>query len=143
MADLPRRIEIVPWGQPKAVTGMTFTRYQSSSYLGGGLGGSDSAASVNNTIKFDVLLDAGTWAIDVLYTSSTGYGIVTFDLGGASLGTIDMYSAGANNNASTISGITVSAAGYYTLTLTVASKNASSSGYRSAYNLIVLRRTGA
>ena len=140
MADLPHRIEIVPWGFWKSVTGLN-GRSQASSNLGGG---SLFLTANPNSVTWEVLLDAGTWALDVIYGAGTNRGIAAVTLGGTSIGSIDMYAGGAAvNTVSTITGITVAAAGWYNLTLDVTTKNGSSSAYQAAYQFITLRRTGA
>lgn len=144
-AAAPHRIEIVGWGQPKSVSGMTFTRGQGSTRLGGGIGHQASAADADDgdSMTWEVLLDSGTWAIDLIHPRSTNFGKVDVILGGATTGNIDQYGSYTENVVTTITGITVATVGYYDLTLQVNGKHASSTDYYLAANLIVLRRTGA
>lgn len=144
-AAAPHRIEIVGWGQPKSVSGMTFTRGQGSTRLGGGIGHQASAADADDgdSMTWEVLLDSGTWAIDLIYARTNNLGKVDVILGGVTTGNIDQYGAYTENVVSTITGITVATAGHYDLTLQVNGKNASSSDYVMTANLITLRRTGA
>ena len=137
-AAAPRRIEIVPWGFWKSESGAQ-TRNQGSSQFGGGW---TQTNNNGNSVSWDVLIDSGTWAIDVIYSRQSSSGILDVSLGGSSVGTIDMYGV-AGNVVGTISGIAVAAAGYYDLTAAVNGKNASSTGYRKYLELIVCRRTGA
>lgn len=146
MADLPRRIELVPWGQPKVVSGFNATRNQSSAELGGGWLAQQSAAAADDGdyYEFEVLLDAGTWALDVIYQKNPNSPIHDFILGGVSVGTIDTYAAGtSHNNVTTISGVTVATPGHYTLRVAANGKNAASGDYNLAIQFITLRRTGA
>ena len=145
-AAAPHRIQIVPWGQPKSVSGMTLTRTQASGYLGGGSAGQNGTGDADDgdSMSFDVLLDSGTWAIDVIYLKGTTFGILDFNLGGSSLGTVDGYNGSStDDNVATISGITVATAGHYTLTVAINGKHASATDYLMGLQLIVLRRTGA
>ena len=140
-AAAPHRIEIVPWGYYKAVSG-TWSRQQSSSYLGAGI--LQSPNSNGAYVEWEVLLDAGTWALDAIYRSRADGGKSDITLGGAAVVTIECYSAGTLNNVvSTTTGITVASTGYYALRATTNGKHASSTGYFVSYNLLVLRRTGA
>lgn len=145
-AAAPRRIEIVPWGQPKSVSGMTWTRTQASGNLGGGSAGQNGAADADDgdSVSWDVLLDSGTWAIDIIHLKGTTFGILDVNLGGASLGTVDGYNGSStDDNVATISSISVSTAGHYTLTVAINGKHASATDYLMGLQLIVLRRTGA
>lgn len=144
-AAAPHRIEIVGWGQPKSVSGFTFTRGQLSTRFGGGIGQQASVADADDgdSMTWEVLLDSGTWAIDLIYARSNNLGKVDVILGGVTTGNIDQYGAYTENVVSTITGITVATAGHYDLTLQVNGKNASSSDYVMNANLITLRRTGA
>lgn len=132
-AAAPRRIEIVPWGFWKSSTSWS-NRVQNSALLGGGrlYGGSATSA-----VSWEVLLDSGTWAVDVIWTgSTTGDTAVDVSLGGSSLGTINMDNPG-NNQVTTYTGITVVSVGYYSIAL------AQSIAQDASVQLITLRRTGA
>lgn len=145
MADLPRRIEIVPWGFPKAtVLGPGYARNQNNARLGGGWGGGSGTSGNNGDyMEWDVLLDAGTWAVDAIYPKNTGQAIAEVLIDGVSVGTVDTYAAsGSNNNVTTWTGFTVATPGYYTVRWAANGKNASSSSYGLTLQLLVLRRTG-
>lgn len=89
-----------------------------------------------------IVLSAGTWRIDVIYYVSTDRGIVTFNLDGASVGTVDTYAAfTATPQAGQIANITVSTSGKHVLNITTATKNASSSGYATRLSNLQLIRT--
>lgn len=142
MADLPHRIEIVPWGQPR--TGSGYGRQQSSGFLGGGNLGIGASAGIGDTFTFTVLLDAGTWTATLIHNKGTNNGQAQHVLGGTTLGTLDHYNGSALTNVVTeYTGITVAAPGWYDYTATVTGKNASASNYFCQYELITLRRTGA
>lgn len=140
-AILPYRVDVLPWSSVDGSSGMTYTRYQSSFYLSGGLGGSDASPSNGSTMQWNVLLAAGTWRLDVVWTGAPSYGIVDFDLDGTTVGSVDLYT-GSTNAVASITGIAV-AAGLHVLRSTVNGKNVSSSGYRSAFSSLTLTRTGA
>lgn len=119
------------------------SRTQDSGFLGGGYV-TATKASTGGYISWNVNLEAGTYTLTHIFTGSANGGIVTFDLDGTSLGTIDTYDgAFPKNKVGTISGFTVSAAGNYVLTGTVTSKHASAAAYNWYNASITLTRTGA
>jgi hypothetical protein len=96
----------------------------------------------NDEITWPVSLSAGTWTISMIHHTFTDRGIYTFRLDGSTVGTIDGYSAGSTLNVvSTITGIAVAASGKKTLSVKMATKNASSSNYSFLSPLICLVRT--
>jgi hypothetical protein len=141
-AAAPRRIEIVPWGFWKSTSGFTPTRGQNSGRLGGGAMYQGTPAN-GDWIEWEVLLDAGTWALDLIWARDPSLGIVDFTLGATAVGTQDMYGGAASNAVTTFSGIAVASAGTYALRATINGKNASSSNYYMVIQLLTLRRTGA
>ena len=139
MADLPHRIEIVPWGFWKSVTGLN-GRSQASSNLGGG---SLFLTANPNSVTWEVLLDAGTWALDVIYGASSDRAIFDFLIDGSSIGTVDAYAATLTRNvAAAITGITL-AAGHHVLRIAANGKNAASADYFLTPFTLTLTRTGA
>lgn len=142
-AAAPRRIEIVPWGYWKATSGFSVVRLQSASYLGGGSIYQSGPAN-GDWIEWDVLLDAGTWALDVICQRRENRGIIDYSIDGVEVGSHDQYGASAAyNQIATFSGITVGTTGIHTLRATVDGKHASSSNYYFVLSLLTLRRTGA
>lgn len=102
-----------------------------------------STNSQNCYIEFPVVLSAGTWTFSLVHFRSTDVGIYTLTIDGDSKGTIDGYNAGGPqyNILSEITGIAVATAGKKVIRLTMATKNASSSGYYGAISAIRLVRT--
>jgi hypothetical protein len=139
-AGLPWKIDVNVFGPVSTETGWD-TVSQSSSYLVGGVRGTDNGDQ-NNEVGWDVVLAAGTWTITLIGIKSTDYGICTVSLDGSSVGTLDMYAASStNNNVMSLTGVTVSATGKKRLLLKMATKNASSSAYKAAVNIVSLLRT--
>jgi len=101
-----------------------------------------SSGAQNDEIVFDVLLGAGTWTLDLIGLATPGSGIITVLVDGVSVGTIDMY-AGANNYAAVkaLAGIVIAAGGNKVVTLRMATKNASSSGYLGAISELCFKQT--
>jgi hypothetical protein len=103
----------------------------------------------NAYVTYNVVLGAGTWNLGLMYYGWAGSGIYTITLDGtplASLGasssTIDSYYSPATHGATQqITGIVVPTTGKHVLTLTVASKNSSSSGYGAGIHHISFVRT--
>lgn len=111
-------------------------------YAYGGILTSNSGAQ-NESVSFDVVLEAGTWIVDVTYTKGANNGIFTITVGGVSAGTIDSYAAaGSNNNLTSTGGFQISESGKKRVTLTMATKNASSGSYYGQIQHLQLRRVG-
>lgn len=105
-------------------------------------GAKQSSGAQNDSITWDILLAAGTWSIELLYSSGSNRGIYSIQFNSVEKGTIDGYSAGAVENArSSITGIVVSTTAKIELKLKMATKNASSSGYYGSIVDIRLMRT--
>lgn len=141
----PRHCDIWPWTKWVAAELTTPIRVNDSGFLGMGyvreFGGT---AVIDQSISYDVALDAGTWTLTVIGRTGNNHGIATCYLDATSLGTMDWYSAGSTPNVvKQIAGFTVATAGTYRLKLKMEGKNASSSSYSYWYVLITLTRTGA
>lgn len=148
---LPAAInEQLPWHIDLSVfmTPISHTNWNNYNY--GPIAGTELALNVcnlssgaqNDAISWDVVLGAGTWTLELLHITSTDRGIYTVVLGGSSVGTIDGYSAAATYNVrSSVTGITVSSAVKQRLTLSMKTKNASSTNYYGVIQHVQLRRT--
>lgn len=128
-----------PWnawmhGQGRPATNTGFTTL--------GTSGQRTSAAQNDEIGWDVYLAAGTWEFWLLHITNNNRGIYTVTLDGASVGTIDGYSAGSVSYVeSPIAGHVVATAGLKRLLLKMSTKNASSSGYVGSIQLVGMRRT--
>lgn len=106
------------------------------------LGTMQSSGAQNDEISFDVVLAAGTWTFELIHEQDTGIGIYTVLFNGTSIGTIDGYAAVLTTNTrSRVSGISTTSSGKLRITLRIATKNASSSGYGGRINHLKLIRT--
>ncbi len=132
---------IVPWAGSKSNVGGE-TRAQFSTQLGGGEWQNTNAA-LNDEVVWDIWLDAGTHKCAVIYRRNTANPIVTVSFDGSSLGTIDMYGAGAVNIYAELTGFVVAASKVGELKIKATSKNASSGSYQMQLQSIALIRTGA
>lgn len=111
-----------------------------SANIGGGQ--KESSGAQNDEINWDVILGAGTWALELFHNGFTDRGFYTVQIDGVTLGTIDGYRAATTYNIrSTISGIAVAQAGKKRLKLKMATRNLPSSGYRGSINALRMRRT--
>lgn len=138
----PRHVDIWPWTRWKSSTFDSTTRTSDSAALGMAYLQCNATTS-GKALTYDVALDAGTWTLNIIRGQGTAQGIITPSLGGTDLSTYDGYGAGAPNLVTTITGITVAAAGVYELKFRTDTKNASSSAYNCSFLLITLVRTGA
>lgn len=136
---LPWLIDINSFMTPISHVGWnTNTLYSSAIYNGS----RTSSGAQNAEINFDVVLGAGTWTIEAMYMKSSGSGIYTFQIDGATVGTIDTYLASTTyNNLSSISNISIINTGKKRLKIIMATKNSSASGYFGYIQHIQLRRT--
>lgn len=137
-------IDIFPWMNWKAETvtvSGTISRINLSTALGMGYLYCN-PGSVQKYVTWDTALTAGTWTLTLIYRSSNDFGVVTPSIDGSDLATLDCYNASTTGNlVQQWAGINVPSDGVVELKLRVDSKNASSSNYRSQYQLINFTRT--
>lgn len=100
---------------------------------------SDSAQ--NDSISFDFVCNAGTHTLEFYHLPFQNRGIYTLRIDGSTIGTIDGYATGLVPTRSLLSGITISTTGQHTLTVLMATKNASSSAYMGMMDHAVLTQT--
>lgn len=96
----------------------------------------------NTYAEWEVLLAAGTYTLTMAHRQGPDRGIYTVSIDGVDIGTVDGYAAAGANSIATITGLAI-AAGRRKVRLTMATKNASSTGYTGYFNGIALGRTGA
>lgn len=94
----------------------------------------------NDQISFDCACDAGTYTLELYHLPFQSRGIYTVQVDGATVGTIDGYAASLAPAHSALTGLTIGA-GQHTVTLLMATKNASATGYIGMVERIVLTRT--
>jgi len=135
--------DIIPWGSWDAVSGWTPVRTLNTSYFFAGyLDQTAADADAGDYIEWLVRLTGGTYTLIGIGQSAPDAGIVTYTLDGVTLGTRDWYSAAPTaNGAFAIVGVVI-ATGIHTLRAAVLSKNASSTDFRMAHDLISFNRTG-
>ena len=99
---------------------------------------SDGAQS--DSISFDFACGAGTYEIDLYHLPFQNRGIYTVRIDGTSVGTIDGYAASLSPARGSITGVALTA-GAHVITLLMATKNASSSGFLGMVERLLLTRT--
>lgn len=126
-----------------ATVGTWTPTYQRASDTGGQFVGwvNISDGTQNDSITFDFVAAAGTFSLEFYHLVFTSYGIYTIKIDGTSVGTIDGYALSLATVRDTLTGISIATSGQHTLTLLMATKNASSSGYTGAAERIVLTQT--
>lgn len=133
------RIDIVPLAGTVAMTGSVLA-FAAAVLYGGYV--YNSSAAQNDEYGWDVVLAAGTWRLDFVFRKNNNYGIVTVNLDGTSLGTVDEYnSSQTDGNVGSITGFTVATTGKKRLSFKAATKNASSAGYFVVCQGLALTRT--
>jgi hypothetical protein len=81
-------------------------------------------------LEWRIPIGAGTWKLAVTYVGTPDAGIMTFLLDGTPIGTVDGYKVSTTFNAEdTISGISVTTPGIYTLRVKTDAKNVASTNY--------------
>lgn len=95
----------------------------------------------NDEIYWYVALSKGTWTFQVYYYRDTNRGIATVSIDDTTVGTVDMYGASQRNTSGTIASISITRTGVHKLKIAMATKNGSSSGYRSDLSVIRMIRT--
>lgn len=103
----------------------------------------NSSHTVNDSLTWPICLDSGgTYSLFVAHNQGSIYGIQTWKINGVTKGTIDGYNSGTTPaQVGSIAGMTSLPAGQTTLTMTVATKNASSSDYYVDLGPIAIVRT--
>lgn len=97
------------------------------------------SAAINDQFDLGFVIAAGTYTIKINYQKGPTCGIATITIdGGSSLGTIDTYAAGWASSVDTTLSSGALSAGYHKLSITMAAKHASSSGYRFGASKIML-----
>jgi len=95
----------------------------------------------NDAITFDFACNAGTYQLDFYHLPFNNRGIYTIKIDGSTVGTVDGYAGSLIPVFGTITGISIASAGQHTLTIVMATKNASSSGYTGMMDHAVLTQT--
>jgi len=120
------------WSTVTAVSAWTYAGYLASD------------GTQNAEATWTVLLAPGPWTCRIAATSQSSFGIITIQLDGSTVGTVDLYNvSGAELDVGPfdVTGVTVSGTRKKTLRLLMATKNASSSGYTGRVRRIIWIRT--
>lgn len=98
--------------------------------------------AVNIFTDWDVNLAADNYFMQVYYSKGASMGVAHFQIDGVDFGTLDMYQSTTNNNhfGRTSGHVTIVTPGFHTLTMKMATKNASSSNYDARISGLVLVR---
>lgn len=139
LAVVSRQIRVALWPTPKVNVGPW-----TSQILGLAPAAvtpySQSSGAQNDAITYDVVTSAGTFTVDLFHLTGANRGIYTIAFDGVTKGTVDGYTASSGSAVSTLTGIVLTA-GAHTLRLTMATQNASSSGYYGTMVEAVLTQT--
>lgn len=100
-----------------------------------------STGAQNALISWPVVLSAGTWQLNIVYSKDTDKGIISVQIDGVEKGTIDGYAGSATPNQIDTSVSFAATAGKHTLMLKMPSKNGSSSSYYGMIQHVRLIRT--
>lgn len=133
-------ISIIPWAYGAVTQGTWVLARVTLQVINGWF--TNSSNAINDQIDYYAYLAVGTYTLVLLHATSSDGGIITILLDTVSKGTIDCYSASVTYNLvnSTIS-FAVTTPGLKTLSFNMATKNVSSSGYKTWLSTISLFRT--
>lgn len=95
----------------------------------------------NDAISFDFVCNAGTHTLEFFHLPFQNRGIYTLQIDGSTIGTVDGYASSLNPTRAVLTGIVVSTTGQHTLTILMATKNASASAYMGMMDRAVLTQT--
>lgn len=129
-----------PWVAVKSSVG-SWVRTNNTGSLGMGYWDSSAGGAQNDEFVVPLYLDSVTWKWATVYWQDTASGIVTVTHGAQTLGTQDQYGTNGQNQYAEITSISITTPQAADLTMKMATKNASSTGYRGIYNSIALIRT--
>ena len=140
-----RQVVIAADGPGSAVTAPVGTwtpTYLMASDTGGVWSGwiNISDGAQNDAISFDFACGAGTYQLELRHLPYNNRGIYAVQIDGTPVGAIDGYAGSLGAGRSLLAGISL-AAGAHVITLLMASKNASSSGYIALVERLMLTRT--
>lgn len=133
---------ISPMGPPAQQSGTT-AAFFSTSYFNSMIRHFSGSPSAGAEMEYLVYLAPGTYQWDGFMGMASTRGQVTFSLDGATIGLAeyDTYNASTSNLQVTITGIVVPQAGWHVLTMTAATKNASSTGFDIGFSGGVFTKT--
>lgn len=95
----------------------------------------------NDAVWWYVPLAAGTYSFTLVYIRGTSTGIYSVRIDSVEVGTVDSYGTAQYNTVGTVTGVSVATTGRKEIRLVMASKNASSSGYRGDLQHLTILRT--
>ncbi|HSW78256.1 MAG TPA: hypothetical protein VLG36_05650 [Candidatus Chromulinivoraceae bacterium] len=95
----------------------------------------------NDAITFDFACNAGTHTLEFFHLPFQNRGIYTLQIDGSTIGTVDGYASSLNPTRAVLTGISISTTGQHTLSIVMASKNASATGYMGMIDRAVLTQT--
>lgn len=102
---------------------------------------SNSPAVQGDAASFPFACVAGTYSLQEVLVKASDQGIQTWSVDGTTVGTVDGYAVASGWQGGNVNGIVIAASGNHTLTMTMASKNASSSGFGTRVHVVTLQRT--
>ena len=132
-------IEIIPWELTSIQgtwVGAVDTTYFASNYF------NNSTSAQNDEFSFQAFLMEGTWSFKIIGQEWGNGAISTIAIDASDVGTMDWYAGASSCIVSrTINNIAVATSGLKTITVKLATRNGSSSGWAMHFSTIQLTRT--
>lgn len=128
----PHYALVVASSAPRATSGFTSATFASTDYFTTRI---TSTGAQGSWVEWDVLLAAGTYTLTFYQRLAVDNGIYTVSVDGVDVGAIDGYNAGGGSTPAPVQlqGIAV-ATGQHRVRFTMATKNASASGYLGRFS---------
>lgn len=95
----------------------------------------------NDAITFDFACNAGTHTLEFFHLPFQSRGIYTLQIDGSTIGPVDGYATSLIPARAVLTGISIGTTGQHTLSVVMATKNPSSSGYLGMINRAILTQT--
>lgn len=138
--------EHAPSRQVISIPGYTLAKYETGDWtrFSGSVlfGGTAQATTQNAERGWDIYLDAGYYTIELAHQEGTNLGIYSVRVDDVEVGTIDGYAATFVSRLAAVVDVMISDTGIHKISIVMATKNASSSGYLAKLNGLNILRTG-
>lgn len=101
------------------------------------------AGNQNDELEWRLLLQSGTWKLQIVHSGGANRGIYDVKVDGTSVGTSDGYSATNPTITAVFTGIVVATTAVVPVKVVMSAKHGSSSAYYSVLSALSMTRTGA
>lgn len=130
--------------QPGGYQGSGATQVIQGTHHLGGIRTESSNLAVGDFFEYEVLLDEGTYRLDLLYSRLSTGAIFQVSVDGVNVGAAqDGYAATTTPTVVSFTGIVIADPGWHTIRITATGKNALSTSFKLTFSALSMLRTGA